>query len=37
VAFEEAVRMVMDNEITDAISVAGILKAAILLQRDPKA
>lgn len=34
VAFEEAVRMVMDNEITDAISVAGILKAAILLQQE---
>lgn len=37
VHFEEAVRMVMDNEITDAISVAGILKAAILLQQDQKA
>ncbi|MCP2042217.1 NUDIX hydrolase [Pontibacter sp. HSC-36F09] len=34
VAFEEAVRMVMDNEITDAISVAGILKAAILLEQE---
>ncbi|WP_299704245.1 NUDIX hydrolase [uncultured Pontibacter sp.] len=37
VHFEEAVRMVMDNQITDAISVAGILKAAILLQQDQKA
>ncbi|MFB9864022.1 NUDIX domain-containing protein [Rufibacter immobilis] len=33
----EAVRMVMDNEITDAISVAGLLKAEkILLTRRPK-
>ncbi|AKQ46226.1 DNA mismatch repair protein MutT [Rufibacter radiotolerans] len=33
----EAVRMVMDNEITDAISVAGLLKAEkILLSRRPK-
>lgn len=32
VPFKEAVRMVMNDEITDAISVAGILKAAALLQ-----
>ncbi|PRY13117.1 8-oxo-dGTP pyrophosphatase MutT (NUDIX family) [Pontibacter ummariensis] len=34
VPFEEAVRMAMNNEITDAISVAGILKAALLLRRE---
>jgi 8-oxo-dGTP pyrophosphatase MutT (NUDIX family) len=35
--FPEAVRMAMDNEITDAISVAGLLKAEkILLTRRPK-
>ncbi|WP_266204259.1 NUDIX domain-containing protein [Pontibacter kalidii] len=32
VPFKEAVRMALNNEITDAISVAGILKAAFLLQ-----
>ena len=37
VPFEEAVRMALNNEITDAISVAGILKAALLLQQDKKA
>lgn len=30
--FAEAVRMVMDNEITDSISVAGILKAEKILK-----
>ncbi|WP_026463243.1 NUDIX domain-containing protein [Adhaeribacter aquaticus] len=35
VSFAEAVRMVMDNEITDCISVAGILKADKIL-RDRK-
>jgi len=34
VAFTEAVRMALNNEITDAISVAGLLKAAILLQQE---
>ena len=34
VPFAEAVRMAMNNEITDAISVAGILKAALLLQQE---
>ncbi|GAB3538001.1 hypothetical protein GCM10027443_32090 [Pontibacter brevis] len=33
VPFQEAVRMAMNNEITDAISVAGILKAALILQQ----
>lgn len=33
VPFQEAVRMAMNNEITDAISVAGILKVALLLQQ----
>ncbi|MCC9135670.1 NUDIX domain-containing protein [Pontibacter silvestris] len=32
VSFDEAVQMCMTNKITDAISVAGILKAAFLLQ-----
>ncbi len=31
VPFREAVRMAMNNEITDAISVAGILKVAFIL------
>lgn len=31
---KEAVRMAMNNEITDAISVAGLLKAALLLDVD---
>lgn len=30
VSLQEAVRMVMDNEITDSISIAGILKVAFL-------
>ncbi len=34
--FEEAVRMALNNEITDAISVAGLLKAAFLLQEQAK-
>ncbi|GAB3835048.1 NUDIX domain-containing protein [Hymenobacter jeollabukensis] len=29
--FREAIQMVMDNRITDAISVAGLLKAALVL------
>ncbi len=33
VKFSEAVHMAMNNQITDAISVAGILKAALLLQQ----
>jgi len=33
VPFQEALRMALSNEITDAISVAGILKAAFLLQQ----
>jgi 8-oxo-dGTP pyrophosphatase MutT (NUDIX family) len=33
VSMDEAVRMVMDNEITDAISVAGILKASLMLKK----
>lgn len=33
VPFAEAVRMAMNNEITDAISVAGILKAHFVLQQ----
>ncbi|TXK37560.1 NUDIX hydrolase [Pontibacter qinzhouensis] len=34
VTLDEAVRMAMNNEITDAISVAGILKAALLLRNE---
>lgn len=34
--FEEAVRMALNNEITDAISVAGLLKAAFMLQEQAK-
>ncbi len=34
--FTEAVRMVMDNEITDCISVAGILKAQKILSERPR-
>ncbi|WP_187260992.1 NUDIX domain-containing protein [Pontibacter beigongshangensis] len=34
VSLNEAVRMAMNNEITDAISVAGILKAALLLRNE---
>ncbi|MFT2008428.1 NUDIX domain-containing protein [Pontibacter sp. 13R65] len=34
VPLAEAVRMAMNNEITDAISVAGILKAALLLRNE---
>lgn len=37
VLFSEAVRMALNNEITDAISVAGILKAHLLLQQEQKA
>lgn len=33
VAFNEAVNMVLENQITDAISVAGILKTKILLDK----
>ncbi|WP_161888817.1 NUDIX domain-containing protein [Pontibacter russatus] len=33
VKFTEAVEMAMSNKITDAISVAGLLKAALLLQQ----
>ena len=33
VPFTEAVRMALNNEITDAISVAGILKAYFILQQ----
>ncbi|MCJ8165220.1 NUDIX hydrolase [Pontibacter sp. E15-1] len=33
VKFSEAVHMAMSNQITDAISVAGILKVALLLQQ----
>ncbi|GHA71773.1 NUDIX domain-containing protein [Pontibacter akesuensis] len=36
VPFKEALRMAMNNEITDAISVAGILKAAFILQEQGK-
>ncbi|RIJ37110.1 NUDIX domain-containing protein [Pontibacter oryzae] len=36
VHFTEAVRMALNNEITDAISVAGILKAFLLLQEQGK-
>ena len=35
VPFTEAVRMVMDNQITDCISVAGILKAHLILKGRP--
>jgi 8-oxo-dGDP phosphatase len=35
VPFTEAVRMVMDNQITDCISVAGILKAHKILNERP--
>ena len=35
VLFTEAVRMVMDNQITDCISVAGILKAHKILNERP--
>jgi len=33
VPFAEAVRMALNNEITDAISVAGLLKAAFILEK----
>lgn len=36
VPFSEAVRMALNNEITDAISVAGILKAHFILQAQDK-
>jgi 8-oxo-dGTP pyrophosphatase MutT (NUDIX family) len=36
VSLTEALRMVMDNEITDAISVAGLLKAEKLIQARPR-